>query len=193
MQRDLKSEAMVASAGASRSPRRSRGRRRTTRGAELIEFTLNFLPLMIMAVVIVDVSWAVFAQATLQQAVRMAVRNGVTYTSSQVTNNLTDTVKANVQQHSVGLLRGASGLNYIKVHYFDQDDPTLDVSNTPSGNRGGNIMRVSVENYQVSPLIARFFGWRGAVSGSPTAVSVYAADVIEPISSSLTPPIGPAP
>ena len=184
------SEHATASRGA---PSGKLGRRRRTSGAELVEFTLNFLPFMIMVVVLLDTGWALFSQATLQQSVRMAVRTGVTLTSTQVTGNLTDTVKAIVQQHSVGLLSGSTGLSYIKVHYFDQDDPTQDVSNTSSGNRGGNIMQVSVQGYPSVPLAARFFSWKDKVDKSPMSMTVYAADVIEPISSSLTPPIGPAP
>ena len=75
----------------------------------------------------------------------MAVRSGVTYTSTQITSNLTATVKKDVQDHSVGLLRGGTGLNYIKVHYFDQDDPSLDVSNTPSGNAPNSSSFVASE------------------------------------------------
>src|SRR5207253_2771122 len=101
------------------------GRRRRTRGAELIEFTLNFLPFMILIIVVIDTAWALFCQATLQQAVRMAVRQGVTLTSSQVTTNLTDTVKGLVEQHSVGLLRGNTGLSYIKIHYYDVTETSV--------------------------------------------------------------------
>jgi Flp pilus assembly protein TadG len=168
-------------------------RRRGSKGAELVEFTLNFLPFMVMLVVLVDTSWAIFAQSTLQQAVRMAVRQGVTMTTAQVTGNLTDTVKGVVRQHAVGLLNGSSGLSRIKVHYFDQDNPSLDVSNTASGNRAGNIMQVSVEGYLLSPLIGRFFTWKDTVDKSPMSMTVYAADVIEPMATFVTPAIGPAP
>ena len=192
MNGDLNGEFPKAPKAVSGRAARRRSRRSSTRGAELIEFTLNFLPLMVMVVVLVSTSWAIFAQATLQQAVRMAVRRGVTQTSATVNGSLTSSVKQDVQAHSVGLLNG-SGVNFIKVHYFDQDNPSVDVSNTPSGNRGGNIMRVSVEGYSLTPLMPRFFGWSGGVDASPMSINVYAADVIEPISSSLTPPIGSAP
>jgi Flp pilus assembly protein TadG len=148
---------------------------------------------MVMCIVLVDTAWAIFAQSTMQQAVRMAVRSGVTLTTSQVTTNLTDTVKAQVQAHAVGLLNGPTGLSYIKVHYFDQDTPTLDVSSTASGNRPGNIMQVSVQGYPLSPLMARFFALRDTVDRSPMSMTVYAADVIEPMATFVTPAIGPAP
>jgi Flp pilus assembly protein TadG len=159
----------------------------------MIEFTLNLLPFLVMIIVIVDMSWAIFAQSTLQQAVRMAVRDGVTMTTAQVTGNLTDTVKADVQSHAMGLLNGSTGKAYIKVNYFDQDTPTLDVSATASGNKGGNIMRVSVQGFPLVPLLARFFSWNTPVDATPMSMTVYAADVIEPIATFLTPAIGPAP
>ncbi len=180
-------------------------RRRRTRGAELIEFTLNFLPFLAMIIVVVDTSWTIFAEATLQQAVRLAVRTGVTLTSSQVNGNLTDEVKSLVQQHAVGMLNGTAGLSRIKVNYFDQDNPSVDVSAQPSGNRPGNIMQVSVQNYPLSPLMARIFDWASGVdchtvdlgSGGDnkgaTGITVFAADVIEPMSTSVIPPIGSAP
>jgi Flp pilus assembly protein TadG len=46
------------------------------RGAEPLEFTLVLLPLLAMVTVLLDTSWAVFAKATLQRAVRIGVRGG---------------------------------------------------------------------------------------------------------------------
>ena len=166
-------------------------RRRRTKGAELIEFTLNFLPFVAMIIVVVDTAWAVFAEATLQQAVRMAARTGASLTATQVTGNLTDTVKGLVQAHAVGLLNGSSR-DYIKVNYFDGDNPSVDVSTQSWGNDTGNIMRVSVQNYPISPLMARIF-MKQNPDKSPMSISVYAADVIWPVSSSNRAPIGPAP
>jgi Flp pilus assembly protein TadG len=176
-------------------------RRRGSRGSELIEFTLNFLPFMVMIIVLVDTSWAIFAQSTLQQAVRMAVREGVTLTTQTkdangnvvLTSDLTSTVKGLVQQHSVGLLNGSTGLSRIKVNYFDQNNPSTDVSNQTWGNTAGNIMQVSVQSFPLSPLMARFYSWHGAPDNSPMTINVYAADVIEPMASAVTPPIGSAP
>jgi hypothetical protein len=151
------------------------------------------MPLLVMIIVLVDLSWMIFAQATLQQAVRMAVREGVTLTSAQVTGNLTDTVKAAVQYHSVGFLNGTTGKAYIKVHYFDQNNPSSDVSGQSWGNTPGNIMQVSVQGFPLVPLLPRFFNFSGAVDASPFSVKVYAADMIEPMATFLTPAIGPAP
>jgi len=148
---------------------------------------------MVITIVLVDLSWMIFAQATLQQAVRMAVREGVTLTTTTVTGNLTDTVKAAVQAHAVGFLNGATGKAYIKVNYFDQNPPYEDVSAKTWGNNPGNLMQVSVQGYPLVPLMPRFFNWSGPVDVSPFGVQVYAADMIEPMASFLVPAIGPAP
>src|SRR5262245_33977400 len=83
--------------------RRRMSRRRRTKGAELIEFTFTFLPFMAMVIFIVNTGWAVFAQASLQQAVRLACRSGITLTGTQ-TNNLTASVKSIVQANAMGFL-----------------------------------------------------------------------------------------
>jgi len=168
-------------------------RRRRAKGAQIVEFTLNFLPFMAMVIVVVDTAWAVFAEATLQQSVRMAARVGVTLTNTQINGDLTSAVKALVQQHSVGLLNGATGLSYIKVNYFDGNNPSTDVSTQSWGNISGNIMQVSVQNFPLVPLMARIFTLKDSPDRNALSISVYSADVIEPMSTSLTPPIGAAP
>jgi hypothetical protein len=174
------------------SPRKS-SRRKRCAGAELIEFTLNFLPFLAMTMLVIDTAWCIFGEATLQQAVRIAVRQGVTLTTSQVSTDLTSTVKGIVQAHSVGLLNGSTGLSYIKVHYYDGNSPSTDVSNQSWGNISGNIMQVSVENYSLNPLIVRLFRLQDTPDNNPLNITVYAADMIEPMSSAQTPPIGSAP
>ena len=57
-------------------------RKRRQRGSELLEFTLVILPLLAMITVLVDTAWGIFAESTLQRAVRLGVRMGVTLTAS---------------------------------------------------------------------------------------------------------------
>ena len=179
------------------APRSRRQRRRA--GSELLEFTLSFLPFMAMTFVLMDVSWAVFVKSTLQYAVRAGVRTGITITGTQATasgSDLTSMVKAIVQQKSLGILRGSSGLSKIKVHYFQPPDvgsaaAATDVSTQANGNTPPNIMQVSVEGYSLPALLPRFFSWREGADLAPTPISVVAADMIEP--SHDVPPIGVAP
>ena len=50
--------------------RRRRSRAERCRGAEVLEFTFVFLPMMAMIILLIDVAWAVFVKATLEYAVR---------------------------------------------------------------------------------------------------------------------------
>ncbi len=88
-----------------------------------------------MMTVLLDTGWAIFAESTLQRAVRIGVRTGVTLTASQMAAGacLTDTVKGIVQSNAFGLLNGSSGLAKIKVNYFlppapNSSSPATDVS-----------------------------------------------------------------
>jgi hypothetical protein len=170
---------------------------RRTRGAELLEFTFVFLPLLAMTFVMLDIAWAVFVKATLQYAVRVGVRSGITITGAQAGNSdLTTMVKGIVQSKSLGLLRGPTGLAKIKVHYFQppapgSNAPAVDVSNQPSGNTPLYIMQVSVEGFPLAPLLPRIYSWKKKADKDPTVLTVKSADLIEP--SRDVPRIGVAP
>jgi Flp pilus assembly protein TadG len=172
-----------------------------SRGAEPLEFTLVLLPLLAMVTVLLDTSWAVYAKATLQRAVRIGVRTGITLTASQMATGacLTDTVKSTVQANSMGLLHGSSGLALIKVHYFqppvvNSTSAATDVSPNSDGDQPGNIMQVSVQGFSLVPLLPRIFNWNAAADKNPLVIQgVFSADLIEPASSTDRPCIGTAP
>jgi Flp pilus assembly protein TadG len=164
-----------------------------------MEFTLAFLPFLAMTFLLMDVAWAVFVKATLQYAVRAGVRTGITITGTQATaahSDLTSMVKSVVQQSSLGILSGSTGLSKIKVRYF-QPPPEgstsgiTDVSAQTNGNSYPNIMQVSIEGFSLPALVPRFYNWKTAADKSPTTIGVVAADIIEP--SGDVPPIGVAP
>ena len=179
------------------------GRRRRafrSRGAEPLEFTLVLLPMLAMVTVLLDTSWAVYAKSTLQRAVRIGVRTGITLTASLMAQGacLTDTVKSTVQANAMGLLHGSSGLALIKVHYFQPPTPgstsaATDVSTQSNGDQSGNIMQVSVENYSLAPLLPRIYNWQTKADNNPLVFSVCSADLIETASSTDRPCIGTAP
>ena len=173
-------------------------RNRSRRGAELIEFTLVMLPAFAMTGVLLNVSWGVYSKATLQRAVRVGVRRGVTVTGAQVPNgsSLTAMVKDTVQQNSMGMLSGDSKRQLIKVRYFKPpgaatSDPVTDVSANPDGNAAGNVMQVGIENFSLLPLVPMIFSFHGQPVNNPLVFSVYSADRIEPTRD--RPPIGAAP
>jgi Flp pilus assembly protein TadG len=176
----------------------SQRRRRRSRGAEIVEFTLVFLPMLAFVTVITDTAWALWAKSSLQYAVRMGVRTGVTLTAAQMANGacLTDSVKATVQAQSSGFLNGAAGRALIKVNYFQpppagSNAAAADVSAQASGDQGGNIMQVSVQNFSLVPLMPRITSWKTAADKNPLVFSVNSADIIEP--SNNPPCIGAAP
>lgn len=163
-----------------------------------MEFTLVLLPLLAILFLLIDVSWAIFAKSTIIYAVRTGVRTGITITGTQATaagETLTQMVKATVQANSLGFLNGATGLSYIKVHYFEQDSTSstglTDVSTSSTGNVPGNLMQVSVTNFPLPGLVPRIYYWLTAVDKSSSYLSAVSADKIEPTGD--MPPIGTAP
>jgi len=171
-------------------------RHRLRRGSELIEFTLVLFPLLAFMTVLVDISWPVVAKASLQRAVREGVRQGVTLTATQMATGacLTDTVKAAVQNNSMGLLNGTTGLGYIQVNYFAVPPPgsttsTTNVSGLSTADAPGNIMQVSVVNFPVKPLMPVM--GLGSIIPSTLSVTVFSSDLIEPDSN--PPCVGTAP
>lgn len=178
------------------------GRRKNRRkGAEMLEFTFIFLPLICMILVFLDIAWAFFAKSTLNYAVRMGLRYGITITGTQATaanSDLAAMTKARVQASSVGLLAGSSGLAKIKVHFYQppapgsNTAPTL-VDTAADANKPLNIMQVSVEGFTLSPLVPRIFDWRtrGAPDATSTPIAATSYDMIEP--SRDVPPKGTVP
>jgi Flp pilus assembly protein TadG len=176
-------------------PRRPHAQGR--KGAELLEFTLALLPLVIMMFVLLDAAWAIFVKSTLAFAVRTAVRQGITITGTQATaagSDLTTMVKNIVKANSLGLLRDTSK---IKVNYYHPpDDPDstaalTDVTSQTTGNSPLNIMQVSIQGYTLGPLIPRIFGLRTPIDKTGTTIAAISADLIEP--SRDVPPKGTAP
>jgi Flp pilus assembly protein TadG len=160
--------------------------RGSQKGSELLEFVLVLLPFMALVGVLLDVGWAVFVKSSMQRAVRVAVEQGVSLSSSQLAPGacLTDTVKGIVQQNSAGMLQGSAGLAFIKVNYFQPPAPgsngaVTDVSAQSNADAPGNIMQVSIQNFSLNALMPRIFGPTQGVDNAPTALTVYAAGVIQ--------------
>ena len=165
----------------------SKSKRR--RGSEMLEFTLAFLPLLMMTLMITDVAWAIFAKSTLAYAARAGLRVGVTTTGTQATKaglDLTSMVKRSVAANAQGLLGSLSTdprRATVKVHYYrplaaSTQDICADL--TPNNLKPGDIMTVSIEGYSLGPLVPRILGWNQGIDNSPTNISTIAVDRIEP-------------
>ncbi|HVT95628.1 MAG TPA: TadE/TadG family type IV pilus assembly protein [Bryobacteraceae bacterium] len=152
------------------------------RGSAFIEATLVLLFLFALIFVIIDLSWAQFAKATLQHAVRAGVRyavTGQTGTSPKgVALGQVASIQQVVQQESMGFLTDASK---ISVQFFTPgtNPPTACPSTTAGCNAGGNLVVVSVQNFTVNPFAPLLR------NGSPVTFTVSAGDLLEP---AATPP-----
>ena len=156
------------------------------KGQELIEFTLIMLPLFGLTFLTLDIAWAIFSKATLQWAVRDAVRYGVTVTGAEAgVGGLTTAVKLRAAQMSLGLLSGTSGADntdsHLQVHFYEPNATTgvTDVTGQAGANASGNILQLSVNNYQMFKLLPLFYSWNQAPDTGKITISTASSDIIE--------------
>jgi hypothetical protein len=112
---------------------------------------------------ILDIAWAFYVRATLQNAVREGVRYAVT---SQTLTGLGQdaSIKSIVQQNAMGLLSGSAGAALVTIQYY-APNTLLPISGLDS-NQGGNIVEVYVHGYSLPPL--------GPILRNPAALSLGA-------------------
>jgi len=120
-------------------------RRKGCRGAEVIEVALIIVPLFGMIFLTLDLSMAVFLRSTFQHAVREGVRYGITG-ANDTGPCQDDSIKAIVKQRALGFLNSTTNAQKIHVRF------TSPVTGSQSDNAPGNIIQVSVEGYQFTPL-----------------------------------------
>ncbi|MFN7997533.1 MAG: TadE/TadG family type IV pilus assembly protein [Bryobacteraceae bacterium] len=133
------------------------------RGATVVEMGLTLLPLCGFVFLILDMAWAFFAKATLQNAVREGVRYAIT--GQTMTGKGQDaSIKTVVQQNAMGLLSGSSGASLISIQYYLPD--TLQPVSGLNSNQGGNVVQVAVTGYSLPPL--------GPILRNPAALSLGA-------------------
>jgi len=179
--------------------RLSERRRRRRRGQELIEFCFCVTPLFAMLFVYMDIAWAVYVKATLEQAVRVGVRYGITNVVPDPNrpelcsagSSLTDCVKMHVQWGagspggttfplSGGLLGGSNG-SLISVTYYQPTTTGLPLA-TGTLDLSGNVMVVAVTNYPMTTLFPPYIA-----PPSTTNITVNSADTLSGVS---TLPVG---
>jgi len=153
-------------------------RRRRSGGNALLEWMLVILPSMALICFFVDVTWALFTWATIQNAVREGCRYAITF-QTQTGLGQDASIENTVVQWSMGLVQA----NQVTVQYFTQSAPTTPISNTctptPCGNVPNNIVQVSVQSYPLTWL----FPFSGTIinpfiSSSPASISAYSYDVL---------------
>ena len=124
-------------------------RRSGERGSQVVELGLVLVPLCALVFLIMDMAWAFYVKATLQNAVREGVRYAIT---SQTMTGLGQdaSIKAVVQQNAMGLLNGSSGAALIGIQYYLAN--TLAPVSGLNSNAGGNVVQVYVTGYSLPPL-----------------------------------------
>jgi Flp pilus assembly protein TadG len=148
---------------------------RSESGSQLVEAGLGLVAFCALIFLVIDTGWGVFVKATLQHAVAEGVRYGIT---GQTSGGLgqTASIEAVVQLHAMGLLNGSQA-GTIAVRFYDPNTlaPT-------ASNAGGNMLEVSVEGYQFTPLAPLLR------SSSPISITARATDIIEPSPNGVAPP-----
>lgn len=168
----------------------ARSRVKGRRGSELLEFTFALLPLLAIMFAMIDISWSIFVKATLQYAVHVGLRQGITITGPQANGaSFTGLVRNIVEANSLGILQGATGLSYIHVNFYTIDQNSSDATygqlildDASGGNAPGNVMQVSVDAYPLPALVPHLYGWAVSANANPGLISAMAADEIEPSS-----------
>jgi Flp pilus assembly protein TadG len=151
------------------SPRR----RARQSGSVLVEFSLVILPLMAMMFLLLDTAWLFFAKSSMEEAVREAVRAGITGKLQTGTTGLTASMRKVAQYYAPTFLTPSNVSSLVNVNYYAPTDLSTSLSGCSATN-GGNVVRVSISGLSLVPLAPL---WR-----SPAAISLSAtaADVMEP-------------
>jgi Flp pilus assembly protein TadG len=146
--------------------RRRRANRQ--RGSTLVEFGLVLIPLVALVLMIIDVGWVIFAQASLQEGAREGVRFGITGQLQSGCSGLDCSITKVVQQYSFGFVASSN----VSIHYYSPSTLT-DVTGQPGATAGGNIVEVVVSGVSVQSL--------GAIgrAASPVVLGATASDVME--------------
>lgn len=146
------------------------------RGNTLVEAALVMLPFMALVLGITEYSMALFVRTTMQHSVREGVRYAVTFqTMPGMCHDAS--IKEIVRRNSMGFLKPADIASSVFIRYYRPDTLAATGTNAP-----GNVIEVSVENYQwrwIAPL------WRSA---TPMTVVTRALDRMEGLPGGVTTP-----
>ncbi len=143
---------------------------RGERGSAVVEFALVLLPFLAVVFLIMNFAWAIFAQATIQEAVREGVRVGVTATDGSGCSSVTCTVQTTVMAYSFGLIPKSSD---ISVSYYSPNGGSLAQVSGSGADVGGNIIQVSVTGVTIGTLSPLWLSQRSV------SVGATASDIIE--------------
>ena len=135
------------------------------RGSELVEGMMMMLPFLALVFIVIDASYGLFINATLQYAVQA----GVTYasTDSDTAANVMAAVQNTVNTQSLNLVPASQ----VTVNFYTPAMVLMNGAAVP--NQTGNVVEATV-TYQFSPL-APLFRSGASIQLTATAASVLTA------------------
>ncbi|MCC7499482.1 MAG: pilus assembly protein [Bryobacterales bacterium] len=145
------------------------------------------LPTFALVLGTVDCGVALFLKSTFQNAVREGARYAITF-QTQGGYCMDDSIRLVVQRNAMGLLGGNATPNRSKiaVKYYNQADLSTEITGS-SGNFPGNIVEVSVTNYQ--------WKWLSLLSGTyelrnatPLSIVAFSSDRLGGLPGGSLPP-----
>jgi Flp pilus assembly protein TadG len=154
------------------------------RGAAIVELALILVPLMALMFAIIDFSLPIFLKSMFTAAVREGCRFGIAYQMSYkgtTYSSQTASIKAVVQDYSMGFLSGTSGANKISVNYYSPISP-FNLLTGNGANNSGNILEVTINGYSWVPLAPI---WR---SNTALTINAISADRLEGLPAGASPP-----
>lgn len=144
-------------------PRHSR-----RRGNAIVEFSLVGMAVLTLLFGTIDFHYALFARSMLRHAVGQGIRYGITGKTRTGLSHA-DSIKAVVQENSLGLLTSPDNAATVKVRYYLPDGVTE--TSTVTGN---NLLEVAVEDYPLIRMAPLFW--------SDLTITNRLVDVLEPFS-----------
>jgi Flp pilus assembly protein TadG len=148
----------------------------------MVEMALVIIPLFAFVFLLVDIAWIVFAQSTLQAAVRSGVRYAVTCQIAAGQTGLDGSIRQVVRQGSMGFITSGNAASLISIKYFDPTTLAQLTGSASNPTGAGNIIEVSVTGLNVNSFgpIMR--------SATPVHLSATASDIMESSGGSATCP-----
>jgi Flp pilus assembly protein TadG len=145
----------------------------------MVEVCLILTPLLLITFLLLNLSMAIFLRSTFQQAVREGARYAITGQTTSVGACQDTSIKTIVGRNALGFLTSGPGAASVHVRFRNPTTGAI------GSNAVGNIVQVSVENYQYGPLVPyRFFSsklgiWAQAddvMGGLPSLPSICTAE-----------------
>jgi len=134
------------------------------RGSELVEGMLMLLPFLALVFIIIDASYGIFLNSTLQYAVQAGVNYAALDTAHPLMAGIQSTVETSIQPTT------------LTVNFFAPASMTVPLPQVggPVPNQAGNVVQVSA-TYVFAPL-APLFRSANTITLTATAASVLAAN-----------------